>query len=128
MGKTEFIYRKVSERKYRMKSLKFNLMFLGAATLIFCLAAEGSAQTRYHRRYNTPTNRRIERGIRSGQLTRGEVGKIREERRELRQERRAYLSDGRLSPGERRDLRDDRRKLNRLIQRSKYDRDRRYHR
>jgi Spy/CpxP family protein refolding chaperone len=66
--------------------------------------------------------------VRSGQLTRGEVRKIREEQRELRQERRDYLSDGRLSRSERRDLRNDQRKLNRLIQRSKYDRDRRYRR
>jgi hypothetical protein len=42
--------------------------------------------------------------------------------------RRDYLSDGRLSPGERRELIKDQRKLNRLIQRSKYDRDWRYRR
>lgn len=111
-----------------MKSLKLNLMILGAAMLIFSLADESFAQARYRHRYNTPTNRSIERGIRSGQLTRGEVREIRGEQREIRQERRAYLSDGRLSGAERRDLRQDQRKLNRLIQRSKYDRDRRYYR
>lgn len=111
-----------------MKNLKLNLMILGAAMLIFSIADESFAQTRHRYRYNTPTNRSIERGVRSGQLTRGEVRKIREEQRELRQERRAYLSDGRLSGSERRELRDDQRKLNRLIRRSKYDRDRRYRR
>jgi hypothetical protein len=113
-----------------MKSLKLNLMILGATMLIFGLANEGYAQTRYYRgyRYDTPTNRRVERGIRSGELTRGEVRHIRREEREIHQERRAYLSDGRLSPAERRDLRQDERRLNRTIRRDTHDRDRRYYR
>ena len=113
-----------------MKSLKLNVMVLGAAMLIFGLASESFAQTRYYRgyRYNHPTERRVERGIRSGQLTRGEVRDIRNQERDIRRERRAYLSDGRLSPGERRDLRHDERRLNRTIQRDTHDRDRRYYR
>jgi hypothetical protein len=108
-----------------MKSIKLNLMVLGAAILIAGLAAESFAQPDYWRGRRS-TSRRIERGIRSGELTRREVREIRQEQRELRQDRRVFLSDGHLSHEERRDLRRGRRRLNRLIDRSKHDMDRRY--
>jgi hypothetical protein len=108
-----------------MKSLKLNLMILGAAILIAGLAAESFAQPG-HWRGRRSTNRRIEQGIRSGELTRREVRGIRREQRELRRERRAALSDGHLSREERRDLRRGQRRLNRRIERSKHDGDRRY--
>jgi hypothetical protein len=108
-----------------MKSLKLNIMIVGVAILIVGLAAESFAQPGYWRGRRS-VNRRVEHGIRTGELTRREVREIRQEQRELRRDRRAYLSDGYLSHGERRELRRNQRRLHRLIDRSKHDSDGRY--
>ena len=69
--------------------------------------------------------RRIRSGIRSGQITRDEARVLREQRRQIRQEQRAYRSDGTLTRDERRDLRRDRRDYDRLIRSERLDNDRR---
>ncbi len=69
---------------------------------------------------------RIGQGIRSGELTRGEVQALRGEQRAIRLQEREYKSDGVLSRGERRDLRGDLRESSRDIYVQKHDNDRRY--
>lgn len=94
------------------------LVLLGAIVMLFGLAADGFGQGRNDRR-------RISRGIRSGQITRDEARTLREQRRQIWLERRAYRSDGRLTRDERRDMRRDRSAYDRLIRRERRDNDRR---
>jgi len=58
-----------------------------------------------HRQFDQ--GNRIQQGIRSGELTRGEARGLFAEQRDIRQEERAYWSDGRLSRNERADLQQD---------------------
>jgi hypothetical protein len=99
---------------------KFLLLF--AIVMFFGFAPDTFGQ-RYDDRFD---RRRIRRGIRSGQLTRDEARALRERRRQIQQERRAYRSDGTLTRDERREIRRDRREYDRLIRRERRDDDRRY--
>jgi len=100
------------------------LLLLSAIVLVFGLAPATFGQGRYNRH----ERRRIERGIRSGQLTGDEARGLRERQRQIRQERRGYRSDGTITRDERRDLHRDRRELSRQIYRERHDNDRRYRR
>lgn len=68
---------------------------------------------------------RIRQGVRSGELTRAEAKDLREDRREIRKEERAYKSDGHLSKAERRDLHHDMNDLSKDIHSAKHDADKR---
>src|SRR4030067_2375041 len=50
---------------------------------------------------------RIKQGVRSGQLTKEETKDLRSEQKAIRQEERAYKSDGKLTKEERKDLHQD---------------------
>ena len=90
-------------------------LLLGGATF------EASAQ----RRNNRTDRQRIQRGIRSGQITREEARQIRERQRQIRAERRAARSDGIITAEERREIRRDRREQDRYIRSQRRDDDRR---
>jgi hypothetical protein len=64
---------------------------------------------------------RIAQGVRSGELTRTEAQGLREQRRSLRQEERAYKSDGKLTRDERKDLHQDLNQASRNIYGEKHD-------
>jgi septal ring factor EnvC (AmiA/AmiB activator) len=64
---------------------------------------------------------RIERGIKSGELTRPEAAKLREELREIRKREHRMREDGRLSERERSALHADLDRLDRHITREKHD-------
>jgi Skp family chaperone for outer membrane proteins len=64
---------------------------------------------------------RIQQGVRSGELTRRETGKLVEEQRDVRQLERAYKSDGTLTGAERRDLHHEQNQASRDIYRQKHD-------
>jgi len=64
---------------------------------------------------------RVKQGVRSGELTRGETQQLREQRRAIRQEERAYKSDGQLSRDERKDLHQDLNALSKDIYSEKHD-------
>lgn len=69
--------------------------------------------------------RRIDQGIRSGELTRGEARMLRTQQRFIRQEEREFKADGRLTRAERRELRRDLDEASRDIRREKHDGERR---
>lgn len=69
---------------------------------------------------------RIAQGVRSGELTRGEVAELRQEQRAIRQEERLYKSDGVLSGAERKDLHQDLNAASQHIYEEKHDAERRY--
>lgn len=64
---------------------------------------------------------RIQQGVRSGELTRREAVRVREDQRDIRQLERAYKSDGELTRGERRDLTHEQNQASREIYREKHD-------
>jgi len=68
---------------------------------------------------------RIGQGVRSGELTRDEAKGLRGEQRDIRQEERAYKSDGKLTRDERQDLHQDQNGASRNIYAEKHDDDRR---
>jgi Spy/CpxP family protein refolding chaperone len=97
------------------------LLLLSAIVMALGLASTSFAQGHNNRH----ERRRIERGIRSGQLTGDEARALRERQLQIRQERRGYRSDGTVTRDERRDLRQDRRDLSRQIYSERHDNDRR---
>lgn len=68
---------------------------------------------------------RIQQGIRSGELTRGEARQLGAEQRTIRQEERQYKSDGVLTRAERKDLRQDLNVASKDIYNEKHDAERR---
>ena len=64
---------------------------------------------------------RIHQGVKSGELTRREAHKVREEQRDVRQLERAYKSDGKLTRRERADLHHEQNQASRDIYRQKHD-------
>jgi hypothetical protein len=65
---------------------------------------------------------RIHEGVKSGELTRRETHRLREEQRDVRQLERAYKSDGTLTRAERTDLHHEQNQTSRNIRRQKHDR------
>jgi polyhydroxyalkanoate synthesis regulator phasin len=64
---------------------------------------------------------RIAQGVRSGELTKSEAKSLMQEQRSIRQEERAYKSDGVLNRAERRDLHQDLNEASRNIHNEKHD-------
>jgi Skp family chaperone for outer membrane proteins len=64
---------------------------------------------------------RIQQGVRSGELTRRESIRLREEQRDIRQLERAYKSDGVLTGAERRDLHQEQNQASRHVYNQKHD-------
>jgi hypothetical protein len=94
--------------------------------LIAIVMFSGLASTTFAQGYNNRHERqRIQRGVRSGQLTRDEARGLRERRRDIQRERRDYRSDGTITRDERRDIHRDRGELNRQIYRERHDNQRR---
>jgi hypothetical protein len=75
----------------------------------------GVNQRQHHQQY------RIQQGVQSGELTRGEARRLQGEQRYIRHEERMYKSDGRLSPAERADLHRDQNRASRDLYRQKHD-------
>ena len=69
--------------------------------------------------------RRIEQGVRSGELTRGETKSLRAEERAVRKEERAFKSDGKLTRAERKQLHKDLNQTSKDIYREKHDAEKR---
>jgi hypothetical protein len=95
-------------------------LLLGVTALLLGGATESFAQGR-----NRSDRQRIERGIRSGQITREEAREIRERQRQIRNERRAARADGTITREERREIRRERREQDRYIRSQRRDDDRR---
>jgi Skp family chaperone for outer membrane proteins len=64
---------------------------------------------------------RIQQGVKSGELTRRETGRLANEQRDIRQLEREYKSDGTLTGAERRDLHQEQSQASRHIYAQKHD-------
>ena len=65
---------------------------------------------------------RIRQGIRSGELTRAEAGRLKPEQAKIRVDQRRARADGKVTPKERKKLHKEQRKANRDIYHQKHDR------
>ncbi|MEK6283354.1 MAG: hypothetical protein AABN95_23615 [Acidobacteriota bacterium] len=92
-------------------------LLLGAIALLLAGTTDAFAQYRNRSgRYNNAQDRRqIQRGIRSGRITRDEARAIREREQQIRTERRGYRADGTLTREERREIRSDERGQDRYV-------------
>lgn len=99
---------------------------------VICLFAAGTAFA------TTPANRdpgvnkrqhhqqdRIQQGVRSGELTKDEAKGLRADQKSIRQEERAYKSDGTLTKDERKDLHQDLKASSKNIYQEKHDAEKR---
>ena len=104
---------------------KFSAVVL---TLAGVLAVVGASQADANRTRDPGVNQRqhnqrerIQQGVKSGELTRRETGRLAEEQRDVRQLERAYKSDGTLTGAERRDLQHEQNQASHDIYRQKHD-------
>ena len=106
-----------------MKTLSATLLTLAGALAVVSASQADTRHTRdpgvNARQHNQ--RERIQQGVRSGELTRRETGKLLEEQRDVRQFERAYKSDGTLTDAERRDLHHEQNQASRDIYRQKHD-------
>ena len=99
------------------------LIALSALTVLIgtpALADEVRASGVNQRQHNQQV--RIREGVKSGELTRRETHRLREEQRDVRQLERAYKSDGTFTRAERVDLHHEQNQTSRDIRRQKHDR------
>ena len=104
---------------------KFSAVVL---TLAGAVAVVGASHADTHRTRDPGVNQRqhnqrerIQQGVKSGELTRRETGRLVEEQRDIRQLERGYKSDGTLTGAERRDLQHEQNQASRDIYRQKHD-------
>ncbi len=69
--------------------------------------------------------RRIENGIKSGELTKNEARELRENQQEIREEKHEAKADGVVTRGERREINEEKREQNKEIYRKKHNHKRR---
>ncbi|HEY4323074.1 MAG TPA: hypothetical protein VGN20_03785 [Mucilaginibacter sp.] len=92
--------------------------------LIAALAITSIAQAQTHtpvinkRQHNQ--ERRINHGVRSGQLTRNEAHHLRTDERRVAMNKHMYKANDRVTPGERRQLRHEENRTSRTIYRDKH--------
>ena len=104
---------------------KFSAMVLTLAGVLAAVSASHADDRRTRdpgvnaRQHNQ--RERIQQGVKSGELTRRETGRLTEQQRDVRQLERAYESDGTLTGAERRDLQHEQNQASRDIYRQKHD-------
>jgi hypothetical protein len=90
------------------------------ATMAFTTIAEAQTRTPVINRREHRQERRINRGVRSGELTRNEAHHLRNDERRISAERRMARADGRVTRNERRDIRRQENRTSRAIYRDKH--------
>lgn len=109
----------------RTKATKWlaGVALAGAFLLTGVTAAEAHGRrTPYIDRREAHQRERIREGIRSGELTRREVWRLRAEQRHILRDERRAKADGVVTPRERAHLRREQRRASRDIYRQKHDR------
>jgi len=106
-----------------MKTLSAALLTVAG---VLAVASASQAETRHTRDPHVNARQqnqreRIQQGVKSGELTRRETGRLVEEQRDVRQLERAYKSDGTLTGAERRDLQHEQNQASHDIYRQKHD-------
>ncbi len=116
-----------------ISALVASFSLLASPILISTAYADGPAQHKAHKQPRDPgvnhrqhhQKNRIKQGVRSGELTKDEVAGLRTDQKEIRQEERAYKSDGKLTREERKDIHQDLNQASKEIYQEKHDADKR---
>src|SRR5689334_5330558 len=103
-----------------MKTISAALLTLAGVFAVVSASQAGTRDPRVNQRQHNQRER-IQQGVKSGELTRRETGRLVEEQRDVRQLERAYKSDGTLTGAERRDLQHEQNQASRDIYRQKHD-------
>jgi len=94
----------------------------GLLVAILAITSVAQAQDRTpvinHREHRQ--ERRINQGVRSGQLTRNQAHHLRNDERRIRDEKRIAKADGHMTRGERRDIRHQQNRVSRAIHRDEH--------
>ena len=98
---------------------KKSALCLALAALPFVAVAGTRDPGVNHRQHSQ--QHRIQQGVKSGELTRGETRRLQAAQRHIRHEERAYKADGHLTRAERADLRRDQNHASRSIYNEKHD-------
>jgi len=97
-------------------------IFGGLLIAALAITSLAQAQTRTpainHRQHTQ--ERRINEGVRNGQLTRGEAHRLRGEENRISRQRNRYAASGRVTRGERRHLRHEENRTGREMYRDKH--------
>jgi hypothetical protein len=106
------------------------IVTLAVAVLIagssFALAQESTAPPQGNTKTPVITKRqvnqraRIRQGVKSGELTKGETAKLRQEQRDIRADKKMAKSDGKVTPAERRHITKEQNKASKDIYRLKH--------
>lgn len=100
--------------------MKKIILILAAAGFLAAFAVDSLAQRTPHgRRRMERQKNRIERGVKSGSLTRGETRRLANQRKEIKSSVKTAKSDGKLTLRERRNLRGQMNRSSRSIYRMK---------
>lgn len=103
-----------------MNKLLFSILTVAFSATLSTAAMAGTKDPRVnHRQYNQ--HERIAHGVKSGELTRGEAKDLRSDQRGIRQEERAFKSDGKLTKDERQELHQDQHAASKEIYQEKHD-------
>ena len=97
-------------------------VFFLASLMGLLFTADMSFAQGMNRQHNRNQERRIQQGIRQGDLTRGEIRHIRQLQERLRFERRMALADGHITLRERRKIAQAEDRLNRAIYNQRHNR------
>ena len=92
------------------------------AALAFTSVAEAQTHTPVINQRQHNQNRRINRGVRSGELTRNEARHLRTDERHINRDKRMAKANGHVSRTERRHLRREENRTSRAIYRDKHNR------
>ncbi len=84
--------------------------------------AQGKNKVSVARKRQHEQQHRVRQGVRSGELTKGEVRAIGKEQRDVNQEIRESKADGIVTGAERRDIRQEQKQASRQIYRKKHNR------
>ena len=94
----------------------------GLLVAVLAITSMAQAQTHTpvinHRQHRQ--ERRINQGVRSGELTRNETRRLRGDERRIGEQRRMAMADGRMNRAERRHLRREKNRTSRAIYRDKH--------
>lgn len=99
------------------------LVAISALTVLVALSAPAQAGTRDPRANvrQHKQHERIEQGVKSGELTKKETKDLAKDQREIRQEEKAFKSDGTLTKDERQELHQDQNAASKEIYAEKHD-------
>lgn len=112
---------KVSSNNVTKRRVGCVLMMAGLMSVAGLSHADGRVRDPGVNARQQNQHQRVRQGVRSGELTRRETGKLVEGQRDVRQLERAYKSDGKLTRAERADLHHEQNQASLDIHKAKHD-------